>query len=74
MMEQLLARAARIVAARAEKVADTLVEAARAELPKDVDMKREASAIVVQGKALAQRALTDLALRGLSALAKAILK
>jgi len=73
-MEKLLARAARIVAARAEMVADRLVEAARAEIPADVEIRAARDQIILEGKALARRAVTEAALRGLSALARAVLK
>ena len=73
-MEQLLAKAAKLVAARADKVADLLVEAAKAELPRDLEVRRFDRQIVIEGKALARRALTEAAMRGLAMLAKAVLK
>ena len=73
-MEQVLAKAAKLVAQRAEKVAEALVETARAELPRDLKVEKFDRQIVIEGKALAKRALTEAALRGLSLLVKAVLK
>ena len=74
MMEKLLAEMARIAAMKAGTLAEARVRAAAEELPRDVSVAREDEKVVVSGKALAKRALTEVGLRGLAALAKAIAK
>lgn len=73
-MDRLMAQVARIAADRATRIADRLEEAARAELPTDVTVRKDGEALIIEGKALARRALTVAALRGLTVLARAMLK
>ncbi len=74
MMEKLLAELARIAARKAGTLAEGLAKAAADELPRDVTVAREGDRVVVTGKALAKRALTEAGLRGLAALARALAK
>lgn len=74
MMNKLLAEVARIAARKADTLADALAKTAADELPRDVGVAREGDKVVVTGKALAKRALGEVALRGLAALAKTLIK
>lgn len=57
--------AQRLGDARAERIADEILQEARDTVPRDVQVERVAGGIVLRGRALARRALYDARLRGI---------